>query len=75
MNLLVTVYDLATGREYVFENVTPPEAVVRAWCLEHGRCNTWEWAREVADRYGDLTWGRHSVAYGDFVASTCEATP
>ena len=66
----VTVFNLSTLQEIIFMDVVPSEAVLFAYFASISLNNTWEWPKLYLKFYRQLSWGRHTVAMGDFCALT-----
>ena len=63
---MTTVHDLSTGTELTMDTRVASEAVLWAYFQSIGRRNTFEYAKLYNEYYHKLSWGRHSVAMGDF---------
>jgi hypothetical protein len=64
----VDVHNLANDEVATYTNMLPSRAVMNAWLASIGRNNTWEY-EELYSKYSHkLTWGRKTVAIGDFCA-------
>ena len=56
----ITVYDLSSGREYLYVNMSPAEALRAAYRLSKGDANTWDWSDE------EIQTGTYGWHLGDF---------
>ena len=72
--MLRKVMNLSTGEELHYFNLTPSRAVMWAYYDSIGKRNTWTYEKEYARDYSKLSWGKWSVAMGDFACATIIAS-
>jgi len=70
------VYNLDTGDELLYTNMSPAEALQSAYRLSRGDANTWDWPNPESEgiREGEYGWhlGEFSVPFEDKTLKDCQ---